>query len=358
VEPLDSYAEALNLARLGWTEPRGRDEGSWWNAAPINLAQAQLAGVVFTETPPGWLTYDEAFAAFRLDACRAEGLTPSLCGPVRHDYWGHDRTTAEAAAQLARLRSIWCARQYPDETEDAPNRCETFFAHLESRVESDWRTHRNNERAALRAPVLAGVDLRDADLSGARMEAVDLRDARLDGALLGGARLEGAEMRRARLEGADLTSARLEHAFLNWAQMRQATLRWAHLDGAYLRWAKLERANLVGARLVQAKLQSTELRLADLTEANLRQAELSSAGLEMAKLQGANLADANLQYARLHYTNLRSARLEGAYLFRTQVTALTISQAPFSKVPGCDRLTSPTARSGRVRSTKASPMPP
>lgn len=60
-----TLAMAVGVLGLGWA--RSSDDWSSLGAADFTtglLARADLQGVVFTETPPGWLPRDEAFAAF------------------------------------------------------------------------------------------------------------------------------------------------------------------------------------------------------------------------------------------------------------------------------------------------------
>ncbi len=327
VEPLDTYAAQLNLARLGWIEVRNLDEGSLWNALPINLARAQLADVVFTETPPGWLVHDQAFAAFRLDACRAEGLTPALCGPVEDDTEADDRV-ASVAATLASLRATWCARQFPPETAE----CDTFFTDLDSRIESDWRTQRANTLAALRAPNLAGADLRRANLIGARLEGANLQEAWMEGAILVGAGLEGANLQEAWMEGVNLLEAWMEGANLRGAGLEGADLSWARLEGATLVGAGLEGANLRGARL-----EGVNLLEARLEGANLRGARLEGANLSWARLEGAILRGARLDET----TSLIAASLQAAAIKEVDLSTVPISQAQVNETFGDDSVTLP-----------------
>ena len=110
----------------------------------------------------------------------------------------------------------------------------------------------------LRAAVVAGVSLSDADLRGAD---------------LGGADLGGAYLGDADLRGADLGGADLGGAYLGGADLSDADLRGADLGGAYLGGADLGGA--------------------DLSDADLRGADLGGADLGGADLGGAVMSDAS-----------------------------------------------------------------
>jgi hypothetical protein len=79
--------------------------------------------------------------------------------------------------------------------------------------------------------LLAGTDLRRADLDHAHLEGAILRGAHLEGAFLFGAHLERAILFGVHLEGADLFGAHLEGAELGGANLEGANLN-AHLEGA------------------------------------------------------------------------------------------------------------------------------
>ena len=120
------------------------------------------------------------------------------------------------------------------------------------------------EKHGLEAPprVLAGRDLRRADLAGADLHEVNMARANL----------EGANLSRAMLMRVDLSGAVLEGA---------------KLDGANLRFAKLEGANLRGASLRGADLRWASVEDADFSNANLHGADMQCGGLETALLRGA-----------------------------------------------------------------------
>jgi len=100
------------------------------------------------------------------------------------------------------------------------------------------------------ARVLAGRDMRRADLAGADLHEVNMRRANLEGA-----NLSRAVLMRADLRGANLTGARLSGANLRFAKLDGASLREANLHGADLRWASVEDADFSGAALHGADMQ-------------------------------------------------------------------------------------------------------
>jgi hypothetical protein len=102
--------------------------------------------------------------------------------------------------------------------------------------------------------ILAGIDLRFADLQGCTLTRADLR--------------------RAHLQGANLRNANLAHVNFENADLTDCDLRNAVLDGA-----DLSRARLVNANLSGASLKGTNLAWADITqmaacEKHLREANL------------------------------------------------------------------------------------
>jgi len=182
-------------------------ESRWWMQTPFPwlLVPANLAGVAFVETPPGWLPRDEAEMVFRPAWCQAQGLGNLTCGPG-------PLAAIESPRFLAYQRKLWCQQILPsDAAEDA---CDDYFAALDTDYSRDWETARADALAALPKRDLSSLDLRHANLRQARLEGADLRAARLEGADLRVARLDGANLSEARLEGANLEWARLEGAAL------------------------------------------------------------------------------------------------------------------------------------------------
>jgi uncharacterized protein YjbI with pentapeptide repeats len=256
----------------------GFENEAWWSATPFPwlLVPAKLEGVVFVETPPDWKVFDEARQAFRLEACQAEGLTPTLCGK----FYESDSATV---TNLKDLREDWCAQSFRAVARPSATFCSDYFSGLDERLLYQWGKERKEQLARLQRRDLTRLDLRRANLRGAVLDSANLTAARLEEADLTLARLEGADLRQARLEGAELREARLEGAIL----------LVARLKGADLTRARFEGANLIGASLEAAKLY-------------------------LARLEGANLTFASLQG-----TDLNSARLEGAHLTRTRFDAAT-----------------------------------
>lgn len=109
-------------------------------------------------------------------------------------------------------------------------------------------------RAAYRAGhLLAGCDLRGADLSGLNLFQADLTAALLGGADLSLANLEEADLTMSNLRDADLSGARLARANLEGADLRGAYLAGADLTGAVLEAADLREADLTDVRGYSAR---------------------------------------------------------------------------------------------------------
>jgi len=105
--------------------------------------------------------------------------------------------------------------------------------------------------------VLAGIDLRFADLQGCTLARADLRGAHLQGANLRNANLANAnlehadltdcDLRNAVLDGADLSRTRLVNANLTGASLKGANLAWADITQMSAQDRNLKDANLFGA---------------------------------------------------------------------------------------------------------------
>ncbi|KAK3241876.1 hypothetical protein CYMTET_48400 [Cymbomonas tetramitiformis] len=106
--------------------------------------------------------------------------------------------------------------------------------------------------------------------------------------------IESADTARVLLAGCDLRKADLTEADLSFAYLCWADLSDAKLDQAVLCKADLSEANLTSVNLLDANLKE-----ADLAGANLTSANLQSANLEEADLAGANLTSADLGMANL-----------------------------------------------------------
>jgi uncharacterized protein YjbI with pentapeptide repeats len=116
--------------------------------------------------------------------------------------------------------------------------------------------------------------------------------------------LAGADLRGAQLQGIVLYGADLNRAFLINADLSQADLSGADLSKAILSDANLSHAGLGGTNLSGASLAETNLSLADLSNADLRGAHLDYADLSGATLDGANLSGAYLYRADLSGADL------------------------------------------------------
>ncbi|KAK3241877.1 hypothetical protein CYMTET_48400 [Cymbomonas tetramitiformis] len=122
--------------------------------------------------------------------------------------------------------------------------------------------------------------------------------------------IESADTARVLLAGCDLRKADLTEADLSFAYLCWADLSDAKLDQAVLCKADLSEANLTSVNLLDANLKEVRTRKAprevlrrrwwgDLGGANLTSANLQSANLEEADLAGANLTSADLGMANL-----------------------------------------------------------
>ena len=332
-DSLETQLDRLAADRLGWSAERiaqARWKSAPWTADPFRLTSAQLAGVVFVETPANWLDHDRAREAFRRDWCHEQNLPPEVCGPVP------SRDHPPAALQT-HSRQEWCRTSLPPDTRDDPAACTAHFAALDVGFDARWHVYRRDAIAALPPRTLAGADMRGADLREARLEGANLRGARLDGANLRhvrieradlvGASMDGADLSWAQMEGSVLVGARLRRAGLFEASMERADLREAQMDRAVLSGARLHGAILVEARLEVADLRGTRMEGANLMEARMEGAILSGARMEGAILYHAKLEGADLQQARMEGANLTGARLERADLFEARLEGARLNWA-------------------------------
>lgn len=105
--------------------------------------------------------------------------------------------------------------------------------------------------------ILAGIDLRFANLQGCTLTRADLRRAHLQGANLRNANLANVnlehadltdcDLRNAVLDGADLSRTRLVNANLTGASLKGANLAWADITQMSAHEKHLKDANLFGA---------------------------------------------------------------------------------------------------------------
>ena len=102
------------------------------------------------------------------------------------------------------------------------------------RATLEARLRGENAPIELPGAMLAGIDLRGADLAAANLQQADLCGADLAGAHLCRANLQGANLVGAILDGADLTDADLRGADLAGARIDDAVLTHARLEGACL----------------------------------------------------------------------------------------------------------------------------
>jgi uncharacterized protein YjbI with pentapeptide repeats len=280
---------------------------------PWLLRSAQLQGVVFVQTPPDWQVFEEARHAFRLKACQAEGLTPTVCGK----FYASEADKPDPAT----LRPDWCAANFPKAIGGNADTCNTYFKDLDRLFLTQWTAERKAQLAALPDRDLAWLDLRGANLSGALLDGATLTGARLTGADLSGARLEGADLRGARLEDANLSGARLEGADLSAAWFEELLRAVATSEGTY-------RSRLTSAVTDFLKERSGGQTL---TAARLDGANLSRTQMEAAKLAGARLTGTTLFETRLEGAYLIGAELNEATLFRTRLAGASLVQADLNR---------------------------
>jgi uncharacterized protein YjbI with pentapeptide repeats len=107
--------------------------------------------------------------------------------------------------------------------------------------------------------ILAGANLKDADLSMADLIHADLSDANLRNANLFGVGLSEADLSDADLSNTDLRSARLHQVDLRGSNLHNAHLQAASLVGANLRNANFVNADLSKAHLRGATIAGNEL---------------------------------------------------------------------------------------------------
>ena len=152
--------------------------------------------------------------------------------------------------------------------------------------------------------VLAGADLKSANLSQVNITGADLQNASLRDAELFA--LFGTEVD---FRSADLTRANLTDALLTSPNMTDATLRDVNLTNAridgHLGTSKFVRADLTGANLSYATIVD-----ADMTEARLTSVTIDSTGLPFCILRNADLTN----WQRIGPLDLLGSDLLGATL--------------------------------------------
>ena len=213
--------------------------------------------------------------------------------------------------------------------------------------------------------VLAGANLRGADLTNANLLGVDLsnadlRDSVLVGASFWGADLTDADLANANLQGADLRGVRgiinlgdtlgepgffpddlacelaldravtvlpyvnLQECDFTGERINEKTLTGANFSGSILTDGRLnccllDNANLSGVVAVRTDFRGADLTGANLEGADLRESEFNETSLQGANLRAANLQNADLSTASLEGVDLRGADLTGAQLLRSDL---------------------------------------
>jgi uncharacterized protein YjbI with pentapeptide repeats len=280
------FAELVPYAEEGDEEYLADRELSqrWWMATPWPelLVSADLAEVALVETPDDWMLRDEAFIAFRRDACRAEGLSPTLCGNSMSRLDDLSLVAWLAAGTQAALRLKWCISQFGREALDIAGKCHLYFFAFDMRVDLEWTETRRRALTSLRRLDLSYADLRHANLSNARMENVILRGARMQGANLSFARMEGVYLGEARLEQVILVDTHLEAANLFRARMYGAELTGARIYGASFFEARMEATDLSmagmdrGTNLADTIVLGASVRAADWSKVRISEDQINS----------------------------------------------------------------------------------
>ena len=293
--------------RIGLTDEA--IENAWWSGlwVPPLLVSADLAGVEFVKTPPGWRSFDVTKEGFRLKWCKDRGIDPKPCWSGQHNTEGFEESWwKEHRAQIADLPDI----------------------SLKGR---DLR------KANLRDARLLGANLIETRLKGAnlhlaKMQGAELRSAEMQGAVLSGAQMQGAVLSGAQMQGANFSWAQMQEANLSLAKMQGADLSWAQMQGANLSWA-----NMRGAHFNRAELQGADLSLAQMQGAVLDRTEMQGADLLFAEMQGAVLRLAEMDA----HTNLNAATFQGAALRGVNFTHVLISNEKLNTMFGDGSVTLP-----------------
>ncbi|PJE27058.1 Pentapeptide repeat-containing protein [Pseudooceanicola antarcticus] len=223
----DHPEDALEDFRPAWADALA---ASPLNRRPFTLARADLAGVIFTPKPEGWLLWDDALRADWPGWCDSHGVPGPVCAQIDPDPWSGP--IEPPAALGIDLITPWCETGAGHDAGGDFPRCAAYLGQLRRSYEAEWFHRRMYRIAALGAPDLSGADLRNADLSGAQMQGVRLVGAELQGAELSSALLQGADLRQAELQGVRLRATELAGADLRGAELRGATLSGAHLTRA------------------------------------------------------------------------------------------------------------------------------
>jgi hypothetical protein len=134
----------------------------------------------------------------------------------------------------------------------------------------------------------------------------------------------------------DTIKETLEDAVIAGTNLRHANLMDANLKNADLKDTNLRYANLMDANLKNADLKDTNLRYANLMDANLKNADLKDTNLRYANLMGTNLRYANFRYANLRNADFRYANLKDANLRNANLKdAIGLNLTIYTKYRNC-----------------------
>lgn len=328
---------------LGWWRPREHGgRAAWdrglspsfaWSTTAGGVAFAALLASLLLVTVPGEALERRVVAASdRVFGVVARADEPAACDGWTWRPWSYVRVTEVPAPGEPTPRRMLCAvhllAEHPETsfpflrrnlvlrearllTNTPPSDLIASFGEAEA-----WR-------AVAGAIVVAGRDLRYADLTGVHLRGVDLRAADLTGAKLNWARLEFADLGDAAFDevGGCPDYLRIEMGSRLYCRTR---LMAADLGDARLQGARLWKAQMAGAALGGAQLVGADLRYADLRDLNLAGLDLTGVDLSGAKLGGTNLAGTDLRGAKLVGAHLEQANLVGTRLDGADLRGATI----------------------------------
>lgn len=186
------------------------------------------------------------------------------------------------------------------------------------------RLPENLNTTNLSGALLAGADLKKAQLRNANLSHVDLTGARLDEAVVQLAKLERTSARGASFDRAWLFGAQLTSALFDGASFRGATLVKVQANHSTFQGACFAGAILGGAAISHCSLER-----ADFTEASFRGSLLSSVNVEDADFTGADLNE-----ARLVLVDLRRARFAPASLVQGKLDSCTLAEMDLADLRG------------------------
>jgi Pentapeptide repeats (8 copies)/Lectin C-type domain len=164
-------------------------------------------------------------------------------------------------------------------------------------------------------PVIGSIVISSIILAGSQSEIrrpFELQLANLERSIIAGEDLKSADLTRAKLENADLSNSSLVGAILRNANLKDADLSNSDLSGASLQFADLSGANLRGATLHNANLRNATLRGSDLSGAKPAGANFSETLLDSAKV---NVNQGYWKHTILRKTSFKNAPWRDEWLW-------------------------------------------